>query len=111
MLYFGICLDLLIFISRIFIFNLRSSENWLNRRNSHKALSDTTEGLKGVSKCQASKGTELKVNEKEGTEDSFCCIGLGAEFLFQDTQEETVLWDSSGENRTSIEILLELNIQ
>lgn len=101
MLYFGICLDLLIFISHIFIFNFRSSESWLNWRNSHKALSDTTEGLKGGSKSE----------NTENTENSFCCIGLGTEFLFQDTQEETVLWDSFGENRTSVEILLELKIQ
>lgn len=50
-----------------------------------------------------------KVNEKEGTEGSFCCPGLGADFLFQDMQEEMAVWDR--ENRPTVEILLELDIR
>lgn len=38
-----------------------------------------------------------KANEKGGTEGSFCCVGLGADFLFQGMQEEITVWD--GENR------------
>lgn len=53
--------------------------------------------LEGEIKVPSLKRPVWKANEKEGTEGSFCWVGLGADFLFQDMKEEITV--CNGENR------------
>lgn len=65
--------------------------------------------LKGGIKVPGWQSPAWKINEKEGAEGSFCYVGSGADFLFQDMLEEMSVWD--GENRPTVEILLALDIR